>query len=71
MSLSLLSFDIPWLDIMCLAIAITLLEGAVTGRGTTRGRHWPVAAWLRPIFAIFDFAALAFGLTDLFRRLSK
>jgi hypothetical protein len=60
-----------WLDIMCLAIAITLLEGAITGRGTTRGRHWPVAAWLRPTFAIVGFVALAFGLTDLFRRLSK
>jgi hypothetical protein len=39
MFLSLLTFDIPWLDIMCLAMAVTLLEGAVTGRGTTRGRH--------------------------------
>jgi hypothetical protein len=71
MFLSLLSFDIPWLDIMCLAIAATLLEGAVTGRGTTRGRHWPMVTWMRPIFAIVGFAALAFGLTDLFRRFSK
>jgi hypothetical protein len=65
MFLSLLS---PWLDIMCLGIAATLLEGAVTGRGTTRGRHWPVATWLRPIFAVVGFLIFAFGLTDLFRR---
>jgi hypothetical protein len=54
-----------------LAMAVTLLEGAVTGRGTTRGRHWPVVTWLRPIFAIIGFAALAFGLTHLFRKFSK
>jgi len=56
MLLSLLSFDIPWMDSMCLAVAITLLGGAITGRGTTHGRggshRWPVAAWLRPIFAV-------------------
>jgi hypothetical protein len=75
MLLSLLSFDIPWLDLVCLAAAITLLEGAITGRGTTHGRgrshQWPVVAWLRPIFAIVGFILFAFGLTDLFRRLSK
>jgi hypothetical protein len=71
MCLSLLSFDLPWLDIMSLVVAITFLEGAVTGRGTTRGRHWPVAGWLRPVFAIVGIVALAFGLTDLLLRFSK
>jgi hypothetical protein len=36
----------------------TLLEWAVTGKGTTRGRHWPVGSRLRPIFAVVGFVLL-------------
>ncbi len=71
MSLLSRSFDVPWLDVMSLVVAATLLEAAVTGRGTTRGRRWQVAPWLQPIFAVVGFVVLAFGLTDLFRRLLR
>ena len=60
-----------WLDIICLAVAVTLLEGAVTGRGTTRGRHWPVSLRLRPLFGIVGFGLLAFVVVDFFRRISN
>jgi hypothetical protein len=60
-----------WLDIICLAIAVTLLEGAVTGRGTTRGRPWPVSLRLRPLFAVVGFGLLAFAIVDFFRRFSN
>jgi hypothetical protein len=63
--------NIVWLDIICLAVAVTLLEGAVTGRGTTRGRHWPVYLRLRPLFAIVGFALLAFVVVDVLRRFSN
>jgi hypothetical protein len=63
--------NIVWLDIICLAVAVTLLEGAVTGRGTTRGRHWPVSLRLRPLFAIVGFGLLAFAIADFFRRFSN
>jgi hypothetical protein len=62
-----------WVDILCLATSVTLLEGALTGKGTTHGRggkmYWPVALWLRPIFAITGFGLLAFAIVDFFRKL--
>ena len=65
--------DKAWLDIVCLALSVGLLEGALTGRGTTHGRggriYWPVAPWLRPIFGIVGFGLLAFVLVDFFRKL--
>jgi len=60
-----------WLDILSLAVAVTLIEGAATGRGTTRGRHWPVSMRLRPLFAIAGFGLLAFVVVDFFQRLSN
>ena len=75
MLLSLIRFEVPWLDLMCLVVAITLLQGAITGKGTTHGRggshQWPVAGWLRPIFSVIGFVLFVFALTDLFRKLSK
>ena len=62
-----------WLDIICLFAAFSLIEGAITGTGTTHGRgrrfYWPVAAWLRPIFAVGGFGLLAFALIDFFKKL--
>lgn len=66
-----LSSNMVWLDIICLAVAVTLLEGALTGRGTTRGRHWPVSPRLRPLFAIVGFGLLAFVVVDFLRRFSN
>jgi hypothetical protein len=60
-----------WLDIICLAVAVTLLESAVTGRGTTRGRQWGLSLRLRPLFAIVGFALLAFVVVDFLRRFSN
>jgi hypothetical protein len=69
------NFDIPWLDLLSLAAAFTLFEGAITGRGRTYGRgrvfSWPVRSWLRPIFAIVGFGLLGFALIDLIGRLAK
>ena len=67
----LLPSNMVLLDIICLAVAVTLLEGAVTGRGTTRGRYWPVSPRLRPLFAIVGFGLLAFVVFDLIRRFSN
>jgi hypothetical protein len=58
------AFAVPWVDILTVAGSVTLLEGAVYGRGTTKGRKWPVASWLRPIFAIVGLILLSFGLID-------
>jgi hypothetical protein len=64
-----------WVDILCLGASVTLTEGALTGKGTTHGRggklYWPVALWLRPIFAIAGFGLLAFALIDFFRKLQN
>ena len=62
--------NMVWLDIICLVVAVTLLEDAVTGRGTTRGRHWPVSLRLRPLFGIVGFGLLAFVVVDFLRRFS-
>jgi hypothetical protein len=60
-----------WLDIICLVVAVSLLEGAVTGRVPMRGRHRPVSHRLRPLFAIVGFGLLAFAIVDFFLRFSN
>jgi hypothetical protein len=48
--------NVVWLDIIGLAIAVSLLEAAIFGRGRTYGKgrvsYWRVAPWLRPILAV-------------------
>jgi hypothetical protein len=65
-----LMFGTTWLDVICLALSVGLLEGALTGKGTTHGRGgklvWPVPLWLRPIFAVVGFALLTFAIVDFF-----
>ena len=60
---------------MCLGASLTLIEGALTGKGTTHGRggklHWPVHLWLRPVFAFAGFGLRAFALFDFFRKLQN
>ena len=45
-----------WLDIIGLALAVSLLEAAILDRGRTHGkgrlRYWRVAPWLRPILGM-------------------
>jgi len=61
-----------WIEIIAIALAISLLEGAVTGglRGR-RGGHWPVPMRLRPLFGIVGFGVVAFVLVDVIRRFFK
>jgi hypothetical protein len=53
---------IVWLDIIGLAIAVSLLEAAVLGQGRTHGKgrvsYWRVAPWLRPILAVVGMMLL-------------
>jgi hypothetical protein len=68
--------DGMWLDIMCIAAAVALIEAALLGRGRTHGRGgrvstWPIPTWNRPIFACAGFGLFAFGLIDVFRRLLR
>lgn len=61
-----------WLEIIALALAVSLLEGAVTGklRGR-RGGHWPVPLRLRPLFGVVGFGLVTFVLVDVFLRFFK
>ena len=61
-----------WLDIVCLALAVTFLEAAFYGRGRTvlRGHvnYWHVAPWLRPVLGIIGLGLLGFVLVNFLRR---
>jgi hypothetical protein len=54
--------DNVWLDIIGLAVALSLMEAAVLGRGRTVGRgrvtYWQVAPWLRPILGVVGIVLL-------------
>jgi hypothetical protein len=62
-----------WLEIIGLALGVSLLEGAVTGkmRKHRTHRHWPVTPRLRPVFAAVGFGLIAFALVDFFWRFLK
>ena len=61
-----------WVDVIGLAIAVTLLEAALAGRGRTiahgRTSYWHVAPWLRPMVAIIGFVLLALVLINVLMR---
>ena len=61
-----------WLDIFGLTVAVTLLEAAVRGVGTTYGRgrtsQWRVAPWLRPVLAVVGLGLLLLVFIDFLRR---
>lgn len=61
-----------WVNVIGLAIAVTLLEAALAGRGRTilRGResYWHVAPWLRPILSILGVGLLGLVLVNFFLR---
>jgi hypothetical protein len=63
--------DRLWLEIIGLALGVSLLEGSVTGklRKPRTHRHWPVPLKLRPVFATVGFSLMAFALIDFFWRL--
>lgn len=60
-----------WLEIIVLALGVSLLEGAVMGkmRKPRTHRYWPVPLRLRPVFGIVGFGLMAFALVDFFQRL--
>jgi hypothetical protein len=68
----LLSRQPVWLDVIGLAIAVTLLEAALAGRGRTiahgRTSFWHVAPWLRPILSIIGFGLLGLVVVSFFAR---
>jgi len=60
-----------WLEIIGLALGVSLLEGAVTGKlrkPRSRFRHWPVPLPVRPVFGVVGFGLVAFALIDFFQR---
>jgi len=60
-----------WLDIIGLALAVSLLEAAILGRGRTHGkgrvRYWRVAPWLRPILAVVGMVVLGLVVVHFLR----
>jgi hypothetical protein len=62
-----------WVEIIGLALGVSLLESAVTGkmRKPRTHRHWPVPLRLRPVFGVVGFGLMAYALVDFFWRLFK
>jgi len=62
-----------WLDVMGLAAAASLIEMALTGKGTTVGRgttsQWRVAQSLRPIFGVIGVGLLVFAIVDFVKKI--
>lgn len=63
-----------WIDIVCLAVSVSMFEMALTGKGRTSGRgaahYFPVTLWLRPILGFIGFVLFAFALIHFFHRLN-
>jgi len=60
-----------WRDILGLTMAVTLLEAALAGQGTTVGHgrrsHWRIAPWSRPIFGVIGCGLLGIVVADFLR----
>jgi hypothetical protein len=63
--------DRLWLEIIGLALGVSVMESAVTGkmRKSRTHRYWPVPLRLRPVFGVVGFGLMAFSLVDFFQRL--
>jgi hypothetical protein len=63
---------VSWLDIIGLAIAVSLLEAAITGIGVTSGRgnrsYWRVAPRFRPILGLAGLGLLVLVAADFLTR---
>jgi len=59
-----------WLEIIGLALGVSLLESAVVGkmRKPRTHRYWPVPLRLRPVFGIVGLGLTALALVDFFQR---
>ncbi len=64
--------DRLWLEIIGLALGVSLMESAVTGkmRKPRSHRYWPVPLRLRPIFGVVGFGLTAFALADFLHLLN-
>ena len=63
-----------WLEIIGLALGVSLLESAVTGKlrkARSQFRYWPVPLRLRPVFGVLGLGLVAFALIDFFQRFLK
>jgi len=62
--------DRLWLEIIGLALGVSLMASAVTGkmRKPRTHRYWPVPLRLRPVFGIAGFGLMTFALVDFFQR---
>lgn len=60
-----------WVEIIALALGVSLMESAVTGKLRRRNRPWSVPLRLRPVFGFAGFALLSLAIADFFRRLLK
>jgi hypothetical protein len=63
--------DRLWLEIIGLALGVSLMESAVTGkmRKPRTHRYWPVPLRLRPVFGVVGFGLMAFSIVDFFQQL--
>ena len=66
--------DVSWLDFVGLAIAVTLLESAITGVGVTvlkgHRNNWRVAPRFRPILGLAGLGLLLFVTADFLTRVN-
>ena len=64
--------EISWLDIVGLAIAVTLVEAAIRGVGVTVGNgrrsYWRVAPRFRPILGLAGIGLLVLVTADFLTR---
>jgi|GEM_PF-5283517 len=64
--------EISWLDFVGLAVAVTLLEAAITGTGVTAGKgrrsYWRVAPRFRPIIGLTGVGLLVVVAADVLTR---
>ena len=64
--------EVSWLDFVGLAVAVTLLEAAISGVGVTVGKgrssYWRVAPKFRPILGLTGVGLLVLVAADVLTR---
>ena len=64
--------EVSWLDFVGLAVAVSLLESAITGVGITvlkgHRNNWRVTPRFRPILGLAGFGLLVLVTTDVLAR---
>ena len=57
--------EASWLDFIGLALALSFLEAAIRGAGTTKGGIWRVAPRFRPILGLAGVGLLVLVAVDV------